>query len=315
MTRHALVVWLERLLMLVGAVCLGWYGYATASAAAFQQEERARFERDLMLPPIDEPPALAGVSDSDTDGDPVLGLIEIPRLGLEATVMSGDDESVLSASAGHLPDTPRPWEAGNSAIAAHRDGLFRPLRHIRRGDVIRLRTRRGDLDYRVDETKIVEPSDLSVLAPRRTDSVTLITCYPFNFVGSAPQRFIVHAARVGGHAAPPGGVLPSRSLAVVTGHRAAPQRLAGSPAASSRAAVAARGNTPRARARLTRAPRVSSGHDRRARRAASASQQREQAIASRDRRSGSSVTRNAGSKSKAERPAKTRRWYHFFRRK
>jgi hypothetical protein len=77
-----MVVWLERLLMLVGVVCLGWYGYATASAAAFQQEERARFVRDLMLPPTDEPPALAAASDSDTDGDPVLGLIEIPRLGL-----------------------------------------------------------------------------------------------------------------------------------------------------------------------------------------------------------------------------------------
>jgi LPXTG-site transpeptidase (sortase) family protein len=219
-------------------------------------------------------------------------------------------------SAAHLPDTPRPWEAGNSAIAAHRDGLFRPLRHIRRGDAIRLRTRRGDLDYRVDETKVVQPSDLSVLAPRRADSVTLITCYPFNFVGSAPQRFIVHAERVGGHAEAPGGVLSSRSLAVVTGHRAAPRPIAGSPATSSRTAVAARSNTPRARPRLTRAPRVWSGAGRNTRRAeAAASPQHERAMASRDRRPGSVVTRNAGSKSKAERPAKTRRWYHFFRRK
>jgi sortase A len=111
--------------------------------------------------------------------------------------MSGDDEATLDLAVGHLPDTPRPWEPGNSAMAAHRDGLFRPLRRIKVGDELRVRTRHGDFTYRVRETKIVMPDDLSVLEPTANATVTLITCYPFDFIGHAPKRFIVHADRVG----------------------------------------------------------------------------------------------------------------------
>jgi sortase A len=89
-----------------------------------------------------------------------------------------------------------PWEGGNTAFAAHRDGLFRPLRHVKIGDEVRVRSERGELIYRVDETKIVTPDDLSVLEPRSADTLTLITCYPFNFIGNAPKRFIVHATRL-----------------------------------------------------------------------------------------------------------------------
>lgn len=99
-------------------------------------------------------------------------------------------------SAGHLPDTPWPWQPGNSAIAAHRDGRFRALRHIKVGDDVRLRTARGELRYRVRELSIVEPDDLSVLAPREKSSLTLITCYPFTYIGNAPKRFIVRAERL-----------------------------------------------------------------------------------------------------------------------
>jgi sortase A len=151
----------------------------------------------------------AETSPADTDGlidGGPLGLLEIPRLGISATVVSGDDEDALSAAAGHLRDTPQPWEPGNSAIAAHRDGLFRPLKRIQRGDLIRLQTPRGNLEYRVEELKVVRPTDLSVLQPRRTDSITLITCYPFNYVGSAPQRFNVQAERTGGQRSSPATV-------------------------------------------------------------------------------------------------------------
>ena len=113
---------------------------------------------------------------------------------------------------GHLPDTPPPWETGNSAVAAHRDGLFRPLKDIRVGDRLTMQTARGDFEYEVRDTKIVEPSDLSVLRPLDADALTLITCYPFNYIGSAPQRFIVHAVR-DGRLAGDGSVLPSRSIA------------------------------------------------------------------------------------------------------
>ena len=126
----------------------------------------------------------------------VVGLLEIPRLNLATPVLEGDDADTLRGAAGHLPDTPPPWEDGNSAIAAHRDGIFRPLRHIRIGDELLVRTSEGDLRYRVSDTHIVEPTDVSVLEAKSAQMLTLITCYPFNFVGSAPQRFIVHAERV-----------------------------------------------------------------------------------------------------------------------
>jgi LPXTG-site transpeptidase (sortase) family protein len=132
---------------------------------------------------------------SGTFGE-ALGLLEIPRLGLSAPVVEGDDNAALRGAAGHLPDTPHPWENGNSAIAAHRDGLFRPLRHIRVGDEVRVQTSHGSIRYKVTDTHIVQPTDLSVLQPAAGPTLTLITCYPFYYVGSAPQRFIVHADRV-----------------------------------------------------------------------------------------------------------------------
>lgn len=300
-TARGPVAWVERLLLVVGVVCLGWYGYATASAAAFQKEQRARFARETAAP------VGAGARAADTDraradaADPLLGLIEIPRLGLSATVMSGEDESVLAASAGHLPDTPRPWEPGNSVIAAHRDGLFRSLEGIRRGDRIVLRTRRGDLEYRVDDMRIVRPSDLSVLEPRRADSVTLITCYPFNFIGAAPQRFIVHAERTGGYA-DASDLLPSRSLAVVTAYGVAPRQVSG--AALARVSAEGSREGPRVKPR-PRAPRVSAGTSRSARNVEAGSRH--------DRRE--TVTpRNRKAPADSDRPEKRRRWYHFWRR-
>ena len=126
----------------------------------------------------------------------MIALVEIPRLGVSSPVLSGDGSEALDVAVGHLPDTPAPWEGGNSAFAAHRDGLFRPLKDIRVGDDVRVRSAHGDFVYRVRQTKIVMPDDLSVLAPTTRDTLTLITCYPFYFVGHAPKRFIVQAERV-----------------------------------------------------------------------------------------------------------------------
>ena len=120
----------------------------------------------------------------------------VPRLKLSTPVIEGDDDSTLDRAVGHLPDTPLPWEDGNSAIAGHRDGLFRPLKDLKVGDEIRFRSTREEFRYKVTRTRIVQPDDVSVLEPRSRDALTLITCYPFYYVGAAPQRFIVHAERV-----------------------------------------------------------------------------------------------------------------------
>ena len=107
--------------------------------------------------------------------------------------MKGEDEATLARAVGHLQGTAFPWEPGNVGLAGHRDTFFRPLRHIREGDAIRMTTARGTFDYRVASTEIVDPSNVSVLAPTPHRSLTLVTCYPFFYVGPAPKRFIVHA--------------------------------------------------------------------------------------------------------------------------
>jgi LPXTG-site transpeptidase (sortase) family protein len=215
--------WIERALLALGIACLGYYTYTKAEARQFQREQAAAFARIADSEPTpgrrDAATGEAVRQDTIIDGlasaearavkgsapaahartaavaPGVLAMLEIPRLRVSAPVLSGDDERTLSLGVGHLPDTPRPWEPGNSALAGHRDGLFRPLRRIRVGDELRVRTPEGELRYQVRETRIVSPDDLSVLAPTETDALTLITCYPFNYVGPAPQRFIVRAVR------------------------------------------------------------------------------------------------------------------------
>ena len=186
MTRW-LASWLPWTLIGLGLGCLGTVGYTTLDAQRFEQAQAGRFTQaipDAMAGPIRVPP-----------GETV-GVLSMPRVGLSTAVVEGDDSRSLKRSAGHLPDTPWPWDAGNSAIAGHRDGRFRALRKVKVGDEIRLQTRRGELVYAVKELSIVEPDDLSVLGPREHASLTLITCYPFNYLGNAPQRFVVRAERV-----------------------------------------------------------------------------------------------------------------------
>ena len=121
-------------------------------------------------------------------------MLEIPRLKLSEVVASGDDDKTLKVAIGHLADTPLPWASGNSVLAAHRDTHFRPLRDIRQGDLVRLKTRKGVLEYLVKDTMIVAPDGCVGHGARPEERrLTLVTCYPFNYVGSAPQRFIVRA--------------------------------------------------------------------------------------------------------------------------
>jgi sortase A len=129
-------------------------------------------------------------------GPPLLAVLKIERLGLDVPVLEGTDDAILDRGAGHIEDTAAPGADGNSGIAAHRDGFFRPLKDARVGDVIELVTPRGTLRYRIEQTWIVEADDVSVLDPTPGAALTLVTCYPFYFIGSAPQRFIVRAVRI-----------------------------------------------------------------------------------------------------------------------
>jgi len=126
----------------------------------------------------------------------VLGEIEIPRLHVATKILEGTTEAELKRGAGHVPSTALPGADGNVAIAAHRDKFFRALRNIRPHDEITLATPHGSWHYTVARTEIVTPKDIRVLMPTRDPELTLVTCYPFYYVGHAPKRFIVHAERV-----------------------------------------------------------------------------------------------------------------------
>jgi sortase A len=322
--------WIERILIVFGVACLGYYGYVAASAASFQREQRQRFEQVRLEAP---PPRQPGVPRTDLPGDAghteraimsvsderslplsadgahaVVGLLEIPRLGISTPVVSGDDDQALDIAVGHLPDTPLPWQPGNSAVAAHRDGLFRPLKNVRAGDRIVVRTTRGDLEYQVRETKIVRPTDVSVLAPLDADALTLITCYPFNYIGSAPQRFIVHAIRTPGDTAAD-GLLPSRSVASLARYSTATARPIVRSAPANTAASLRRPSAPARSLRAKKAAPTTVRASRRADASTVARDKRGRDAVSKDRRKASAVAK--ADKGDDERPRK-RRWYHIF---
>src|ERR1700733_1449520 len=162
-----------------GIVALAYAGYVVADAYRYQAYEKSRFENVSQS----EGPHPA------TEGG-VIGEIDLPRLGLETMVVQGDSPRILRRAVGHLPGTPLPWESGNVALAGHRDGCFRPLRNVRSGDAITLKTINGDFQYEVEATEVVAASDVRGLDASSGRMLTLVTCYPFYYVGSAPARFV-----------------------------------------------------------------------------------------------------------------------------
>lgn len=128
------------------------------------------------------------------DFPPALAVLKIPSIELEVPIMEGTDDLTLNRAVGHIADTAMPGEAGNIGIAGHRDGFFRGLKDIHAGDIIDLYSDTGNQRFEVDETLIVGPENVSVLGPQQKTTLTLVTCYPFYFVGSAPRRFIVRAS-------------------------------------------------------------------------------------------------------------------------
>ena len=174
-----IVRWIERGLVLVGASCLLWAGATSLSAVVYQVGHRGQLERlgvSLDRPKADSAPNV--VETTFETGAPI-GRLEIPRLGLTVVVAEGDDEKTLKVGVGHLPDTPLPWQEGNSALAGHRDSFFRPLRHIQVGDDIHLTTARRTLRYRVTRHAVVNPTELWVLDPSPTAALCCVASSVF----------------------------------------------------------------------------------------------------------------------------------------
>jgi len=164
-------------------------------------EEKERPAGSWPVGPVDQtlwsPARIVGFQSAMTLPTPTpLAVLRIPHIHLEVPVLEGTDDVTLDRGAGHIADTAMPGADGNAGIAGHRDGFFRGLKDISVGDMMELETRRGTETYRIEQTWIVTPEDVWVLDPTPTRALTLVTCYPFYFVGSAPQRFIVRAVPV-----------------------------------------------------------------------------------------------------------------------
>ncbi len=227
-------------LLLFGLLALGYYGYTLSDQYIYQSYQNWAFDQQIAGRPHvtfadyirertpfgfvvgTKPPVSTAVSKPEINSPPevpapaegsILGRVEIARLNLAAVVREGVDTKVLSVAVGHVPSTALPGQTGNFAIAAHRDTLFRGLKDIRQGDLVSFQSPAGTYTYQVVATKIVRPSDVSVLQPDGGGLIpqgqvvnsndhphkllTMITCYPFYYVGSAPKRFIVEAELVG----------------------------------------------------------------------------------------------------------------------
>ncbi len=187
--------WLERLLVLIGVICLGYYGYVQLEAHLYQAYENRELDAILSSAPAPAPASVQPVVRRRATPKPgtAIGRIEIPRLRVSSIVRAGSDARTLQLAVGHIPGTAFPGEQGNVGLAGHRDTFFRRLRDIRPDDEIRLVTPDGTYVYRVERTNVVNPRDVWVLDATAQPTLTLVTCYPFTYVGSAPQRFIVRA--------------------------------------------------------------------------------------------------------------------------
>jgi sortase A len=216
-------------LLLMGVAALSFCAYIYADAKIYDAYESWSLDREArglnrnvmaflgdvtplryVLPESDKPDANAAPSQSAANSRPeqtehrksvapreLIGRIIIPRLGVRGIVKEGVDDRTLRRAVGHVPGTALPGESGNVGLAAHRDTFFRGLKDVRKNDRIRIETPDGDYEYQVDSIRIVKPNDVEVLASSNNHpALTLVTCYPFYYVGNAPKRFIVRATQV-----------------------------------------------------------------------------------------------------------------------
>ncbi len=196
-TRRVLRV-VQIFLVMAGVVGLGYCFLVWARTGLFQYIETRRFVAALRaraVPAVPMPPsATQAPLPSPEDGED-LGRLEIPGIRLSTMVVEGVANADLRLAAGHIPGTAFPWQPGNVGIAAHSDTFFPRLRFVRPNDAVSLTTLWGVYHYHVVFTEVVSPSDVQVLDPTGHGTLTLITCFPFTYVGSAPQRFVVRAEK------------------------------------------------------------------------------------------------------------------------
>jgi sortase A len=184
---------LECALWVAGALASGFCAGVFLEARIYQALQNRRLEEALRS---ERPQPPAARRQPPRPVGSLIGRLEIPRLDFSAIVLEGSDSGILRVAVGRVQHTADPGQKGNLVLSGHRDTFFRPLRNIREGDQISLVTPSGRFKYVVDWTTIVNPTDTRVLQPTDKAALTLVTCYPFYFVGSAPQRFIVRARQV-----------------------------------------------------------------------------------------------------------------------
>jgi len=165
----------------------------TPTVGEFLKDEAGQRAAETEKPNVERTPT---ETPSVSREKPLVARIAIPRLNVRAIVREGVDERTLRRAVGHVPGTAKPGDEGNVGLAGHRDSFFRPLHDVRRDDRIVVETLDATYEYVVDSIKIVGPDDVSVLAPTKDPTLTLVTCYPFHYVGNAPRRFIVRARQV-----------------------------------------------------------------------------------------------------------------------
>jgi sortase A len=186
---HQFLRWTRYFLFLTGAIAVSYVALALLHAKLYQRAADRILDNKVNTTEqhnANVPRTLP------SEGD-LLGRIQIPRLGIKVPILEGTTAQTLRLGAGHIGGTALPGEAGNFGLAGHRDTFFRPLQGIRTGDEIRIQTPTGLSTYQVDQLQIVDPSDVAVLAQSKESAITLVTCYPFHYIGAAPRRFIVHA--------------------------------------------------------------------------------------------------------------------------
>jgi len=191
-------------LFITGILLLGYVGFTLLEARLYQASAKRSLENQIRLQNDQvqkeqvekeqgENHTKPVTSRAVTKTGDVLGRMDIPRLGMSVAVLQGTSSRVLRLGIGHIAGTPLPGEDGNIGIAGHRDTFFRGLKDIRKNDEIQIQTARGLSRYEVDWAKVVANDDQGVLAPSTNSALTLVTCYPFYFVGPAPKRFVVRA--------------------------------------------------------------------------------------------------------------------------
>ncbi len=207
-----IVQWTQRALFVAALLFLGYCAFALVDARIFQARASRDLDRQLRDLHAASEATFQPPTATSTKGAPgaaangLIGRLEIPRLLLSVVVVEGISHTTLRRAAGHIPGTALPGEGGNVGLAGHRDTFFRPLKDLKIKDEIQFSTLKGNFKYEVESLRVVDPDNAEVLAPSGGNALTIVTCYPFYYVGPAPKRWIVRARQVSSQAAPPSTV-------------------------------------------------------------------------------------------------------------